>query len=181
MLWLWQCPVLRGGLHPRKRCGRCEGLIGTDAWVQVVNDDVRVPGEWYRARRAWGLEVSERRKGQGEGEQGCSANEASSGADDSTGPRYATNRLVYTTRQLLHPASSRQPRAALLSLADTATARNPFPATQSFPSGERHCQLRRRVSWSSTTGSHASPRSRGFVFNALKIRRNGNSFGGRRV
>ena len=61
-LWLRQCPVLRGGLHPRKRCGRCEGLIGTDAWLQVVNDDARVPGEWYRARRAWGLEVRKEEK-----------------------------------------------------------------------------------------------------------------------
>ena len=30
--------------------------IGTDAWVQVVNDDARVQGG-YRARRAWGQDV----------------------------------------------------------------------------------------------------------------------------
>ena len=27
--------------------------IGTDAWVQVVNDDARAQGGGYRARRAW--------------------------------------------------------------------------------------------------------------------------------
>ena len=30
--------------------------IGTDAWVQVVNDDARAQGG-YRARRAWGQDV----------------------------------------------------------------------------------------------------------------------------
>ena len=30
--------------------------IGTDAWVQVVNDDARAQGE-YRAKRAWGRDV----------------------------------------------------------------------------------------------------------------------------
>ena len=47
--------------------------IGTDAWVQVVNDDARA--------QSVGACSLERREGQGEGEQGCSASEASSGAN----------------------------------------------------------------------------------------------------
>ena len=72
---------------------------------------------------------------------------------------YATTRLVYTTSQLLHSAPSNgQPF-----LFDCHRDRG-----KSSPGGQgvSPCetwlrQPRRRVSWSSTTGSHASSRSRG--------------------
>ena len=38
--------------------------IGTDAWVQVVNDDARAQGG-YRARRAWGQDVWQAEKDKG--------------------------------------------------------------------------------------------------------------------
>ena len=54
--------------------------IGTDAWVQVVNDDARAQ-EWYRARRAWGQDVWRAEKDKEESEQGGPTSEASSGTD----------------------------------------------------------------------------------------------------
>ena len=62
--------------------------IGTDARVQVVNDDARAQ-EGYQARRAWGRDVVTRRveggEEQRESAQSGPASEASSGTDCGVG------------------------------------------------------------------------------------------------
>ena len=54
-------------------------VIGTEAWVQVVNDDARAQGG-FRARRAWGESLVGARERQGKGEQSGRARQTSSGA-----------------------------------------------------------------------------------------------------
>ena len=60
-------------------------MIGTDAWVQVVNDDARAQG--LSSTKGLGMQRVEGRDGQGEGKQSGRASEARSGADDRAGPR----------------------------------------------------------------------------------------------
>ena len=54
--------------------------IGTDAWVQVVNDDARAQGE-VSSQTSLGTRRVASREGQRESEQGGPANKASSGTD----------------------------------------------------------------------------------------------------
>ena len=52
-LWHRKSPERRNRLHASAVQGAEVLTIGTDAWVQVVNDDARAQ-EGYRAKKAWG-------------------------------------------------------------------------------------------------------------------------------
>ena len=54
--------------------------MGTDAWVQVVNDDARAQGE-YRARRAWERDAWKAERDKEKANKVGPASEASSGTD----------------------------------------------------------------------------------------------------
>ena len=54
--------------------------IGTDAWVQVVNDEARAEGGRESSTERLGTKCLEGGEGQGKGEQGGSASETRSGA-----------------------------------------------------------------------------------------------------
>ena len=78
---LWQGPHRPDRLHPPKRCGWCRGPHGRHRRVGASRERRRSSSGEVSSAPSLGTCSLERREGQGEGEQGCSASEASSGGN----------------------------------------------------------------------------------------------------
>ena len=133
--------------------------IGTDAWVQVVNDDARAQGE-YRARKAWGQTAWKEEKDRERANRVAQQVRRAAALTAELAAQSEEKVAVMCDHPLgLHDEPAKHIAAPNMGAGGShpqahSQFANPLP-----PTGKDFFKSRERITWRTTTIDHASPRS----------------------